>query len=510
MRIRESYSLYKRYLPSGQVVFYYRTYDSNGGRLCGHSTGQTTKTAAREYCNKLNREGKLIPEKIKRINIPTFGEFAVDFWDFEKSEYLKNQMGRRLITRSYANQGAYNLEAHLLPVFGNKKLNAITMDEINTWLIHFCDNTYLANDGKTALHYKHNTANLAFKFLKIMLEYAVFTKYLKANPCKNVKMLHTLDERKIDILTPDEAKKLFNENWADIWVNRVNYVLNKLAAATGMRHGELLGLRGEFVYDTYIDVCAQYNRYGYGDVKSHKPRNIPINQALRTDLETLIKINGNGYIFSRNGGKNPISRNTVSKELYNALKKIGIDEKQRKERCLCMHGWRHFLISALKMANISDAKAMEIAGHASTKISRHYTHLDTIRMADVVDVQSKLFLPEPGKEPVPVITQIQENPLPVSLIEQAPEKHLPSPKVESALERSEPVQPSEKRPKGRPRKAEPAEPVQPVGKKTRGRPRKMSPAQQVDKRPRGRPRKIEPVQVIEKRLKGRPQKAVIS
>jgi integrase len=68
------------------------------------------------------------------------------------------------------------------------------------------------------------------------------------------------------------VKKLFPAQWETVWNSKLHYVLNKLAACTGMRHGELLGLRGEFVFETYIDVCAQYNRYGYGDVKTHKPR----------------------------------------------------------------------------------------------------------------------------------------------------------------------------------------------------------------------------------------------
>ncbi|GHV41640.1 hypothetical protein AGMMS49546_17960 [Spirochaetia bacterium] len=152
MRIREVYSLYRRRLPSGETVYYYRTYDENGKRLCGHSTGQSTKTRANEYCRRLIREERLIPEKNRRIVIPTFREYSVDFWDYEKGEYLQEQKGRRPISRSYATQGLYNLETHLLPVFGDKKLNAITFDEINTWLVHFCDKTYLSNDGKTAVH----------------------------------------------------------------------------------------------------------------------------------------------------------------------------------------------------------------------------------------------------------------------------------------------------------------------------------------------------------------------
>jgi integrase len=159
-----------------------------------------------------------------------------------------------------------------------------------------------------------------------------------------------------------------------------------------MRHGELLGLRGEFVFESYIDVCAQYNRYGYGDVKTHKPRNIPIPAGLHRDLETLMGDTGQGYLFSADGGKTPVGRRQVYKALYEALENIGIDEKQRKERNLSMHGWRHFFNTTLLMANVSDNKVMSLTGHTTEKMKKHYTHFDTTQFSEVVEVQEQLLI----------------------------------------------------------------------------------------------------------------------
>jgi integrase len=208
-------------------------------------------------------------------------------------------------------------------------------------------------------------------------------------------MLKAGDEKEIEILTPDEVKKLFPADWEAVWDERLFYTLNKLAACTGMRHGELLGLRGEFVHDTYIDVCAQYNRYGYGDVKTHKPHNIPIPSGLREDLGLLMRENGEGYLFSRDGGKKPVNRNYVYKALYQALEWIGIGEAERKRRNLSMHGWRHFLNTTLLMANVSDDKVMSVTGHTTQKMKKRYTHFDNTRMADVIEIQENLLLPEP-------------------------------------------------------------------------------------------------------------------
>jgi integrase len=400
MRFRESFSLYRRRVPSGRVVFYYRSYDEDGRRICGHSTGQTTRTAAREYCNRLNREGKLKYEKQSRFVMPLFKEFAAGWWDFESCPYLKSRKGRRPISKAYAAQGQYSVKSHLLPAFGEKRIDRISEGDVDSWLTNFTSRAYTRKDGKTQIKYKTNTGNIAFKILKIMLNYAVRQKLIAVNPCKNVEMLIADDEKEIKILTPDEVRELFPARWEAVWDERLFYVLNKLAACTGMRHGELLGLRREFVHEGYIDVCAQYTCYGYGDVKTHKPRNIPIPSGLRRDLELLMRDNGEGYLFSRDGGKNPVSRGYVYKSLYEALDRIGIDEDARKARNLSMHGWRHFFNTTLLMANVSDSKVMSITGHTTENMKNRYTHFDNTKMADVIKVQEGLLLPGPKKKPV--------------------------------------------------------------------------------------------------------------
>jgi hypothetical protein len=166
MRYRETFSLYKRRLASGVVVFYYRTYNENGQRLCGHSTGQTTRTAAREFCNRLNRDGKLIPKQQDRIAVPSFANFAEGWWDYETCPYLKSRKGRRSISKGYATQGQYAVKNHLIPAFGDRRLDTITEAEVDQWLISFPERTHPSNDGKSMVHYKTSTGNLAFKINK--------------------------------------------------------------------------------------------------------------------------------------------------------------------------------------------------------------------------------------------------------------------------------------------------------------------------------------------------------
>jgi hypothetical protein len=93
--MRNDFSLYFRKVPSGKRVFYYYAYDDDRSRQGPWSTGQKTKTAARNYCYKLIREGRLLPNNKE---ILTFSEFATDFWDWENSPNLKEPKEKVLVS----------------------------------------------------------------------------------------------------------------------------------------------------------------------------------------------------------------------------------------------------------------------------------------------------------------------------------------------------------------------------------------------------------------------------
>jgi integrase len=386
MRIRESFSLYKRRVPSGLTVYYYQCYDDRGKRSCGHSTGQTTKTAAREHCLRLLREGRLLAKK--EAKVPTLREWAEDFWDLENSKYLKGRRGRRPITVGYAKNGKTYTENQIVPFLGDLRLDAITEIEVENWLTGFEDRG-LSN----------GTANNAYKMLSVMLGFACKQKIIKSNPCLLVEKLQH-EGRKIKILTLQEVRALFPAQWSDVWDDYTCHVANKLAACTGMRIGEILGLRSEFVHEGYIEVCRQYSQTaGYSDVKTHKPRNVPLHRVVEGDLRRLIKAHGEGFVFvSKPHAKKPMGRSSVIAGFWKALEAIGIGEEQRKQRNLTFHGWRHFFNTFLLSFNVKDAKVMAVTGHVTERMKEHYTHFDTTEFSEVMEAQKNLMERRSGKK----------------------------------------------------------------------------------------------------------------
>lgn len=386
MRTKANFSVFGRKLASGKVVFYYQCYDGKGRRTNARSTGLAKKTAAVAYCMALFRAGDLIP----RPKCPTFGEYAAGWWNSDTCRYLQWRQLHNKITASTVAIHKTNLDLHIRPFFEKMVLDGITANDIENWLA-VLKNKKLKNSGDTL---KNNTVNLIYRTLRLMMGEAVRRGLITANPTATVKDLEN-DDRDIEILKLDEVRLLFPPRWETVWDNFVVFKANKLAAFTGMRIGELLGLRGECVFDDYIRVCGQYSRkYGFTETKTKKNRDIPITKVIRADLGELVKLNGEGYLFSEDRGVTPVNRTKMYRGFDAALDKIGIDHNERLRRGISVHGWRHFLNTTLRMANVADSKVQKLTGHRSMKMTEHYTHFDTREFTEVRKVQGGL-LPAP-------------------------------------------------------------------------------------------------------------------
>jgi IS1 family transposase len=112
--MHNEFTVFSRVVPSGKKVMYYHAYDENGKRVGPWTTGETSRTAARNYCVRLVREKRLIPN---RSGIPIFAEYAKDWWDWEKCPYLKEGRKRFTLTRSYADSNRKLLRLQLMPYF---------------------------------------------------------------------------------------------------------------------------------------------------------------------------------------------------------------------------------------------------------------------------------------------------------------------------------------------------------------------------------------------------------
>ncbi|MCL2140026.1 MAG: hypothetical protein FWH41_10930 [Treponema sp.] len=125
-----------------------------------------------------------------------------------------------------------------------------------------------------------------------------------------------------------------------------------------MRLGEIRGLRRENVFDDYIHVGGQFTRFGYKPATINKQsRNIPITPLVRLELEELLLVNGNGYVFSEDGGETPLPAGKVGRLFDRALNNIGINSEERMKRNLTFHAW---ILNVAKATSILEHFAADV------------------------------------------------------------------------------------------------------------------------------------------------------
>ena len=324
--MHNDFTLFSRKVPSGKTVVYYYAYSDDGERLGPWSTGLATRTAARNYCNGLIKSGLLVPG-VKGMT--SFAVYAEDFWDWDKSEYLRDRRKHRKLTQSYADSSKKTAKTILIPYFGKMRLDRITGETIEEWQDHMIREK----------RYTNMTINGYYGVLQTMMKWAAKKRYVMRDPFLDVKKL-VEDKKAIKIITHDEFDKLFGDDWKTVWDGDVlRYTANKLAALTGMRCCEVLGLRGEYVFDTHLYLCGQYDEYGYRETKTKVKHNIPLAPEMVADLRKLMKVNGEGFIFSLDGGEKPVGGNHLYEGFRAALKKIGISKEVSEKRGLTLHAW---------------------------------------------------------------------------------------------------------------------------------------------------------------------------
>jgi integrase len=254
-------------------------------------------------------------------------------------------------------------------------------------------NRKVVKDGKEEIiRYQNTYANTVFGAFNVMLADAVRRDLIPSNPCEKVKKLKN-DRKEIDILTVAEVQKMFPaKRYLPIWEDKeIAYIANRLASLTGMRIGEILGLKGEFVFDKHIYVCGQYGQFGYKNhTKTKENRNIPLMPEMIALLKKLMKTNGKGFLFSLDGGATPVSDTYIRSAFNNALISIGINKAEIKRRALTMHSWRHFLNTDLLRQGFTVKQVQSVTGHKSEGMTNRYNHPDAMQIANVVKAQEAI------------------------------------------------------------------------------------------------------------------------
>jgi integrase len=280
--------------------------------------------------------------------------------------------------RGYRSQ----LRAHLLPAFGSMRLEDITETEIERWRAGITS----PRKGKEI---SNKTKNEQLVLMHAIMRRAVKVWRLPRNPVANVDRFRTRSSGDIEVFSPEEVWSLVRAA-----ASEMDGTIFLTAAFTGLRRGEILGLRWrdvDFEAST-IRVRASYAAGQLTTPKSGKVRSVPMAPDAAEALARLGQrdrfVSDDDFVFAAESGL-PINGDALSSRYEKALVAAGL-------RRLRFHDLRHtFGTRMIREADIR--RVQEWMGHADIQTTMKYLHYES-RKEDA-ELVARAFRTEPHHAP---------------------------------------------------------------------------------------------------------------
>ena len=330
--------------------FYYE--DWQGNKKKKQKRGFKTKKEALEWENNF----KLSANANKDMTMGAFVEI-----------YFRDKEGE-LKERSIKNK-KYMIEAHILPYFENKPMNAITPSDIIQWQNAMREKGY----APTYLRMVQNQITALFTHASNIYN-------LANNPCKKVKKMGKADAEKIDFWTKEEYDKFI----ATFEKGSRYYVLFEILFWTGCREGELLALNKSDIdfENNKLHITKTYYRTERKDIitvpkteQSVRTIDIPefLKQEIKDYVDKLYELPDGERIF-------PIVAEAVQHMIKNHSEKAGIKR-------IRVHSLRHSHVAYLINQGVQPLIIKERLGHRDIKITLNtYGHLYPSQQKQVAEM----------------------------------------------------------------------------------------------------------------------------
>jgi integrase len=266
----------------------------------------------------------------------------VDFADRWLNEYVATNL-KPSTRRTYEQR----LRLNLLPTVGKQRLNEITSHDVELLKMK------LLKDGG-----RPSTVNKALSVLRKCLETAIEWELPAKLP--RIRWMREPPPQS-DFLTVAEADALLRAVQTEPWSLMVLCALR-----TGMRLGELFGLRWEDLDFERRQLCVRrsVNRGFETSPKNNRVRYIPLASDLLAELARRRK--ANGYVFTKN------EERVTASAAWNALNRAILRARLRP---IGWHVLRHTFASQLAADGVSLFMIQWLLGHSDQKMTQRYAHL---------------------------------------------------------------------------------------------------------------------------------------
>lgn len=292
------------------------------------------------------------------------------------------------------------------PTIGHRTINTVNR-RIVTQLIAQMKDVMRARDPRNE-YAGHATINKTLTVLKGMFTYAVAIEQLARNPVHGVPELTEEPQRQITSwplgavhavalaakALPDRLPEFQRSQQAD-WVGDRDYAMIMLAALTGLRQSELLGMRWSQIDEHWIHVTHKLCRRSFTrrETKSRRgTRRVPLVGQAAEVLANWRRVGAHAEIVFPNQAGNDYQRashfsNDAWSKARRAAGTITIDGTQHDCSRLTFHELRHTFVSTALAAGRDLWEVSHWAGDDPDVIKRVYGHYlpDSLGNTDRLD-----------------------------------------------------------------------------------------------------------------------------
>lgn len=321
------------------------------------------------------RDAEAAFAKLRSADRPPAADSSARITVAVAGEALKSSLEIRGRRKSHKLTVASDLKNHLAPFFEERTLAEITPDDIER---------YIRVKRKTlAMKTIRNHVNT----LHSVFDIGVRKGWCAANPVKLADRPQIKkSETRIRFLDQPQLDTLIVGTYPDDAFGTIEATIYLTAAMTGLRQGELLGLRWRDVdfAARRIRVVSPYVRGEFDEPKSiDSSRSVPmaghVGQALDGLRESSLYDGPGDLVFCHPETGHPLDRSKLTRRFAKALESNGLPK-------VTFHELRHTFGTRMAAAGVPIRTIQQWMGHADMKTTQIYAHYSpTDHEADTID-----------------------------------------------------------------------------------------------------------------------------
>lgn len=329
-----------RVLPSGRKTYLvqYRSGGRSRRRSIGRHgvlTADQARQEAKTLLGDVARGGNPAEDRRRAFRDPTIKSLCEKFM----TEYVAHHC-----KATTADGYLSNIENHIIPRLGNRKINDVTRADIVAFHHDMRDRPYTANRAVMMLSRMFNLAE----------DWGLRSG--GANPARRIKKFR--EEEKKRYLSDDEQARLGQALGKALETGEATeygVAAISLLMLTGCRLGEILTLKWDYVTPHHLELP---------DSKTGR-RRIPLPREAYDIIASLPRMVGNSYVILGETDKGHLVN--LQKTWLRVRKIAGLEDVR-------MHDLRHTYASVAVMNGIDPFLLKEIMGHKNLQTTLRYAH----------------------------------------------------------------------------------------------------------------------------------------